>query len=65
MFNRKVAAAEKQISPSLAAEKEAVTKLFNPCHKGEGQSAEYIAAAKSLNEKLRAAGLNSLLMVEA
>ena len=65
MFNRRVAAAAKQMPAELAAEKEAVSKLFNPCHKGAGQSAEYIAAAKSLNEKLRAAGLDSLLVVEA
>ena len=65
MFNRKVAAAQKQMSPALAAEKEAVAKMFNPCHKGAGQSDAYIAAAKALNEKLRAAGLNSLLVVEA
>ena len=65
MFNRRVAAAQAQLSPELAAEKEAVAKLYNPVHKGAGQSAEYIAAAKALNEKLRAAGLNSLLVVEA
>ena len=65
MFNRKVAAAQKQMSAELAAEKDAVAKLYNPCHKGAGQSAEYIEAAKALNEKLRAAGLNSLLVVEA
>lgn len=65
MFNRKVAAAEKEMPAGLAAEKEAVSKLFNPCHKGGGQSAEYVAAAKALNEKLRAAGLTSLLVVEA
>lgn len=65
MFNRKVAAARKQMPVELAAEKAAVAKMFNPCHKGAGQSAEYIAAAKSLNVKLRAAGLNSLLVVEA
>ena len=65
MFNRKVAAAKKQMSPELAAEREAVAKLYNPCHKGAGQSADYIAAAKALNEKLRAAGLDILMMVEA
>lgn len=65
MFNRKVAAAQNQMPAELAAEKATVAKLYNPCHKGAGQSAEYIAAAKSLNEKLRAAGLTSLLMVEA
>ena len=65
MFNRKVAAAQKQMSAELAAEKAAVAKLYNPVHKGQGQSAEYIAAAKALNEKLRTAGLTSLLMVEA
>ena len=65
MFNRKVAAAQKQMPTELAVEKAAVEKLYNPVHKGEGQSAEYIAAAKALNEKLRAAGLTSLLMVEA
>ena len=43
MFNRKVVAAKKQISPELAAEREAV----------------------ALNEKLRAAGLDILMMVEA
>ena len=64
MFNRKVAAAKKQISPELAAEREAVANLYNPLHKGAGQSAEYIAAAKALNEKLRAAGLDILMMVE-
>ena len=65
MFNRRVAAAEKQMTAGLAAEREAVSKLFNPCHKGAGQSAEYTAAAKALNEKFRAAGLTSLLVVEA
>lgn len=65
MFNRRVAAAQTQMSPELAAEKSAVAKLYNPVHKGAGQSAEYIAAAKVLNEKLRAAGLDSLLVVEA
>lgn len=65
MFNRKVAAAQKQLSPELAAEKAAVAKLYNPVHKGKGQSDEYIAAAKDLNEKLRTAGLTALLMVEA
>lgn len=65
MFNRKAAAAQKSMSPELAAEKAAVARLFNPCHKGAGQSAEYISAAKSLNAKLQAAGLTSLMMVEA
>ena len=65
MFNHKVAAAKKQMSPKLAAEREAVANLYNPCHKGAGQSADYIAAAKALNEKLRAAGLDILMMVEA
>ena len=65
MFNRKAAAAKKQISVELAAERDAVANLYNPCHKGAGQSAEYIEAAKALNEKLRAAGLDILLMVEA
>ncbi len=65
MFNRKVAAAQKQMSNKLAAEKEAVTKLYNPAHKGQCQSDEYIEAAKALNIKLRAAGLESLLVVEA
>lgn len=65
MFNRKFAAQAAQMPAELAAEKEAVSKLYNPVHKGQGQSAQYIAAAKALNEKLRAAGLTSLLMVEA
>lgn len=65
MFNRKAAAAQKQMSPELVAEKAVVAKLYNPVHKGQGQSAEYIAAAKALNEKLRAAGLTTLLVVEA
>ena len=65
MFNHKAEAAKKQISPELAAEREAVANLYNPCHKGAGQSAEYIVAAKALNEKLRAAGLDILMMVEA
>lgn len=65
MFNRRVAQQAAQMPAELAAEKEAVAKLFNPCHKGAGQSAEYIAAAKALNAKLRAAGLNSLMVVEA
>ena len=65
MFNRKAAAAQKAMSPELAAEKVAVARLFNPCHKGAGQSAEYIAAAKALNAKLIAAGLTSLLVVES
>lgn len=65
MFNRKAAAAQKQMSPELAAEKAAVAKLYNPVHKGAGQFAEYIEAAKALNEKLRAAGLTALLVVEA
>jgi len=65
MFNRKVAAAQKTMSPELAAEKAAVARMFNPCHKGAGQSAEYTAAAKALNAKLIAAGLTSLLVVEA
>ena len=65
MFNRKVAAAQNQMPAELAAEKAAVAKLYNPCHKGAGQSDAYIAAAKALNEKLRAAGLNILLVVES
>lgn len=62
---RKAAAQESQISAELAAEKEAVAKLYNPSHHGQGQRKEYIEAAKALNVKLIAAGLNSLVVVEA
>lgn len=58
---RKVAEQEKQLSPELAAEREAVFKLFVY---GQEQSAEYVAAAKAFNEKLRAAGLTSLIKVD-
>ena len=50
-----------QLSPELAAEKKAVSALFRF---GQEQSAEYVAAAKAFNEKLRDAGLTALLVVE-
>lgn len=62
---RKVIAQEQAINPELAAERSAALKLFNPAHYGKGQSAEYIAAAKAINAKLRDADLSSLQIVEA
>ena len=62
--NRKADDQAKQRTPELAAERAAVSKLHNAAHNGKGQSAEYIAAAKALNEKLDALGLHALMKVE-
>jgi len=61
-INQKLA----QLPADLLEEKKAVAKLYNPCHKGAGQSAAYIEAAKAFNKKLSALGLlESLGVVEA
>ena len=64
LIPRKVSQQAAQLPADLAAERDSVARLFNPCHKGTGQSQEYIAAAKALNAKLRAAGFTSLLVLE-
>ena len=51
-----------QLSPELVEEQKAVRALFR--FGQQQQSAEYIAAAKAFNAKLRDAGLTSLLVVE-
>lgn len=51
-----------QLSPELASEQKAVRALFR--FGQQQQSAEYIAAAKAFNARLREAGLTALLVVE-
>lgn len=52
----------KQIPQDLAEEISAAKSLYSISKKE--QSAEFIVAAKTVNEKLRSAGLTALLLVE-
>lgn len=60
---KRVREQRKLISPELDAEKREAMKLFDVFKKN--QSPEFIAAAKQVNAKLLAAGLDALVLVES
>lgn len=62
IMSRKAKEQRANLPSDLAAESQEVSRLYRPTQ--VNQSEEYVAAAKALNIKLKAAGFTSLLKVE-